>query len=194
VPACITVDIPCLLTHRHVSGYNWTVHGWRQALDYEGTEHGGSGSTVVQNLQQDLKVHKIAAKWVPHHLSEVQQWTCYETCCISLDSFQHGADSMVNWIISTVETWERTFESAVTTEHKVWQKLAPIKLLIILEYDVYSVLVCYPIPQGETVSVQYYKSVLCYHLHYTFKENHPGLGQNAIIIPDDATAHVADTA
>jgi hypothetical protein len=29
-------------------------------------------STVLQILKQDLKIHKIVVKWVPHHFSEVQ--------------------------------------------------------------------------------------------------------------------------
>lgn len=32
-----------------------------------------SGSTVLRILQQNLKMRKIAAKWVPHHLNEALQ-------------------------------------------------------------------------------------------------------------------------
>jgi len=41
-------------------------------------------STVLQILKQDLKIHKTAVKWVPHHFSEVrlleiQQDTLYQS-------------------------------------------------------------------------------------------------------------------
>jgi hypothetical protein len=42
---------------------------------------------------------KIAAKWVPHNLNEVQLCTHYETCLISLECFQHEGDNMLNQII-----------------------------------------------------------------------------------------------
>jgi hypothetical protein len=88
---------------------------------------------------------------------------------------------------------EKGTVSLQSPENTRFDKMCPTNLLIILECDVYSVLVGYLIPQDETVNTQHYKSVLCYHLHHTVKENHPGLGQNAIIIPDNAAAHSPGT-
>jgi hypothetical protein len=42
-------------------------------------------------------MHKIAAKWVPHELNEVQKWTRYEI----------EGDNFLNRIISIDETWAR---------------------------------------------------------------------------------------
>lgn len=51
---------------------------------------GISGSTALQTLRQNLKVCKTVAKWVPHHLKEVQQWTCYKTWSILKSTVAHG--------------------------------------------------------------------------------------------------------
>jgi hypothetical protein len=66
---CLHTDMTVALTEQCMDeDRHWTVKDL--------AEHTGiSGTTVLQILQQDLKVHKIAAKLVPHHLSEVQQWT-----------------------------------------------------------------------------------------------------------------------
>jgi hypothetical protein len=61
----------------------------------ESVEHTQTlGSTVLQILKQDLKIHKIAVKWVPHHFSEVhlveiQQDTLYQAETSSLQREQH---------------------------------------------------------------------------------------------------------
>lgn len=43
------------------------------------------GSQVLRILRRDLKMHKTAAKWVPHHLNEAQQWMRCETRRINLE-------------------------------------------------------------------------------------------------------------
>ena len=52
-------------------------------------EHRGvPAATVRCILHKDLQMRKICAKWVPHHLTEVQKWTRYETCRINQEMFQ----------------------------------------------------------------------------------------------------------
>jgi histone-lysine N-methyltransferase SETMAR len=73
-------------------------------------------STVRRILRQDLKMRKIAAKWVPHHLHETQKWTRYETCCINLERFHQEGNGMLNRIIAIDETWARAYEIEATVE------------------------------------------------------------------------------
>ena len=43
--------------------------------------HTGIDQAIVHEiLREDLHMHKIAAKCVPHALTEQQKWCCNETC------------------------------------------------------------------------------------------------------------------
>lgn len=189
----VAVIEQCLMDDRR-----WTVT--------ELAQHTGiPASTVRRILRQDLKMRKIAAKWVPHHLHETQKWTRYETCRINLERFHQEGNGMLNRIIAIDETWARAYEPELKRQsnewrhpgsprkHKVRQNPSPTKLMIILAYDSQGVLVCHPVREGRTVNAQYYKSFLQYHLRRAVREKRPELLDNAIILHDNATSHTADT-
>ena len=50
-------------------------------------------ATVHKILLEDLHIHKIAAKWVPHALTEQQKWCRYETCRIHLQRYQNEGEN-----------------------------------------------------------------------------------------------------
>ena len=60
-------------------------------------------ATVHKILREHLHMHKIAAEWVPHALTEQQKWCCYETCLIHLERYQNG-ENLLNNIITIDET------------------------------------------------------------------------------------------
>ena len=87
-------------------------------------------------------MRKIAAKWVPHTLTEQQKWCRYETC-IHLEMYQNEGDNLLNNIITIDETRamayepelkrrsaERRYEGSPRRQ-KFRQNLSPVKLMII---------------------------------------------------------------
>ena len=52
-------------------------------------------------LREDLHMRKIAAKWVPHALTEQQKWRRSETCHIHLERYQNEGENLLNNIITT---------------------------------------------------------------------------------------------
>ena len=64
-------------------------------------------ATVHKILREDLHMRKIAAKWVPHALTEQQKWCRYETCHIHLERYQNERENLLNNIITIDETWVR---------------------------------------------------------------------------------------
>jgi len=62
-----------------------------------------------------------------------------------------------------------------------------MKLTIILEYNVLGIHVCHFIPQSKTVSAQYCKSFLQYHLHHAVWKKHSELAENVIFLHDNVT-------
>jgi hypothetical protein len=81
----------------------------KDVLDCEGISW-AFGCAVLQVLQQDLEMCKIAARCIPHHLNEVQHWMHYEACHINLEWFNCKEDNMLNWLIAIIETWTRSFK------------------------------------------------------------------------------------
>ena len=92
---------------------------------------------------------KIDAKWVPHALepTEQQNWCRYETC-IHLKRNQNEGENFLNNIITVDETWVRAYEPELKRQSAEWrhegsprrqnfrQNPSPVKLMVILAYDV----------------------------------------------------------
>jgi hypothetical protein len=49
--------------------------------------------------------------------------------------------------------------------------------MLILVHDVPCVLMCHPVPQGQTMNAQYQKSFLQYHLYHLVQEKHQNKGK-----------------
>ena len=56
-------------------------------------------ATVHNTLREDLHMRKIAEKWVPHALTELQKSCRYETC-IHLERYQNEGENLLNNIIT----------------------------------------------------------------------------------------------
>ena len=123
-------------------------------------------ATVHKILREDLHMRKIAAKWVPHALTEQQKWCRCETCCIHLERYQNEGENLLNNIITIDETWVRAYEPELKRQSAEWrhegsprrqkfrQNPSPVKLMVILAYDVQGVILCHFVPHGKTVNAQ----------------------------------------
>ena len=82
---------------------------WRWSLQELQTHTGIDQATVHKIVLGDIHMRKIAAKWVPHVLTEQQKLCRYETC-IYLERFQNEGENLLNNIITIDETWARAYE------------------------------------------------------------------------------------
>ena len=108
-------------------------------------------ATVHKILREDLHMHKITAKWVPHALTDQQKWCRYETWCIH----QNEGENLLNNIITIDETWVRAYEHELKCQSAEWrhegspqrqkfhQNPSPVKLMVILAYDVQGVILSF---------------------------------------------------
>ena len=124
-------------------------------------------ATVHKILREDLHMRKIAAKWVPYALTEQQKLCRYETC-INLETYQKEGENLLNNIITIDETWVRVYEPELKSQSAEWRhevspqrrkfrrNPCPVKLMVILSYDVQGVILCHFVPHAETVNAQYY--------------------------------------
>ena len=131
---------------------------------------------------------------MPHALTEQQKWCLYETCRIHLETYQNG-ENVLNNIITIDETWTRAYEPELKCQSAEWrheeslrrqkfrQNPSPIKLMLILAYDVQGVILCHFVPHGKTVNAQYYAAYLQNHLRRAVRCKLLQL-QNVIILHD----------
>ena len=124
-------------------------------------------------------MRKIAAKWVPHALIEQKKWRRYETC-IHLEWYQNG-ENLLNNIITIDETWVRAYEPELNRQSAEWrhegsprrqkfrQNPSPVKIIVILVYDVQGVILCHFVPHCEIVNAQYYAAYMQNHLCLTVR-------------------------
>ena len=109
---------------------------------------------------------------------------------------------MLNNIVTIGETWIRAYEPELKRQSAEWihegsprtykfrQNPSPVKLMVILAYDIQGVILCYFAPHGETVNAQYYAAYLQNHLRGAVRRKRPQL-QNVIILHDNASPHKA---
>ena len=107
---------------------------------------------------------------------------------------------MLNNFITIDETWVRAYEPELKRQSAEWrqeesprrrkfrQNPSPVKLMVILAYDVQGVILCHFVPHSETFNAQYYATYLQNHLHRAVRRKRPQL-QNVIILHDSATPH-----
>ena len=148
-------------------------------------------ATVHIMLREDLHMLKIAAKWVPCALTEQQKWCHYETSRFHLKRYQNEGENLLNNIITIDETWVRAYEPELKRQSAEWrhegssrrqkfrQNLSPVKLMVILAYDVQGVILCHFVTHRETVNAQYYAAYLQNHLRRSVRRKRPQL-QNVI--------------
>ena len=108
-------------------------------------------------------MHKIAAKWVPHVLTDKRKWCRYETCRIHPERYQNEGENLLNNIITIDETRVRAYEPELKRQSAEWrhegspqrqkfrQNPSPVKLMVILAYDVQGVILCHFVAHGETM-------------------------------------------
>ena len=66
--------------------------------------------TVLHILHNILGYSKIVAYWVPHTLSEVQQWQRYANAQDLLNRYQREGDEFLGRIVAMDETCARSYE------------------------------------------------------------------------------------
>ena len=109
---------------------------------------------------------------------------------------------MLNNIITIDETWVRAYGPELKCQSAEWrhkgsprrqkfrQNPSPVKLMVILAYDVQGAIMCHFVPNGKTVNAQYYAAYLQNHLRRAVRRKRPQL-QNVIILHDNSTTHKA---
>ena len=82
-------------------------------------EVGVRHKTVLYILHDILCYRKPAALWIPHEISEVQQWHLYAQAL--LDRYQREGDDFLGRIVAMDESWARAYEPNLKCQSNEWK-------------------------------------------------------------------------
>ena len=83
-----------------------------------------STASVFRILTQTLQKRKIAAKWVPHQLSEGQKAVRKRVAEELLRRYEAECEQFLNRIVAIDETWIRDFEPQLKSQSSQWKHAA----------------------------------------------------------------------
>ena len=160
--------------------------------------HGSAHSILTERL----KMRKVAARWVPHMLSDSEKHHRVKMACSLLYRYGEEGDEMLQRIVAIDETWIRSFEPELKRQSSEWHtKDSPRplkfrqsqncpKMLMIFVYDFRGVLTAHRVPTGRTVNKEYYEKYLRTVLRPALRRKHSELMNcTPLILHDNASPH-----
>lgn len=166
------------------------------------SEIGVSSSSIHIILTDKLKKRKIAAKWIPHVLTDQQLNDRMRICASHLRRYRREGNSFLHRIIAGDETWARSFEPELKSQSAQWldrgdprpskaiRSPSRVKSMHIVFFDVQGLLIDHAVPPGTTVTGNYYIEFIRKHLRPAIRRKRPDLlQQGPIILHDNAPAH-----
>ena len=163
---------------------------------------GISSSSVHLILTEKLHKHKVAAKWIPHLLTEEQLGNRTRICASHLRRFRREGNQFLHRIIAGDETWARAFEPELKRQSAQWigdgsprptkaiRSPTPVEAMHIVFFDVQGLLIDHAVPTGTTVNGDYYASFIRHHLRPAIRKKRPDLlREGPIILHDNASPH-----
>jgi histone-lysine N-methyltransferase SETMAR len=127
--------------------------------------------SVFRIVTQTLQKRKVAAKWVPHQLSEEQKAARKTVAEELLRRYEAEGEQFLNRIVAIDETWIRDFEPQLKSQSSQWKhatsprpkkcrrQQSKVKLMI-MAYDKNRVIATDRVPPGSTVTAAYYRKFL----------------------------------
>ncbi len=171
---------------------------------------GVSMSTVHRILKKDMKLSKLSAKFIPHLLTDAQKNRHVSDCRQNLDLLNQDKD-ILEKVICTDECWFPLFDPETKQASSEWRRhgsrhpkkavrcKSQQKTMCVLFFDTVGVVHIEFLPKGETVTAEYYISVLT-RLKESIRRKRPVLWKGGfngttdrdfILQQDNATPHVA---
>jgi histone-lysine N-methyltransferase SETMAR len=159
-------------------------------------------ASAYRILTERLHKRRIAARWVPHDLSQEQKCRRLETAQQLLHRFRREGNDILQKVVAISETWIRDFEPELKSQSSEWRgKGSPIlkkfkraqsnmKQMMIFVYDCKGVIMTDRVPSGMIVTVAYYHQLL-QKRRGKMHANRPDLLENGVLIlHDNARPHL----
>ncbi|XP_008294029.1 histone-lysine N-methyltransferase SETMAR-like isoform X2 [Stegastes partitus] len=154
-----------------------------------------SFGTVQAILTSNLNLHRVAAKFVPRLLTPEQKQQRVKVCD---DLRQQAQDdpTFMSRIITGEEIWVYDYHTETKQQSprpkKARQVKSATKIMVVVFFDIHGVVHHEFVPQGQTVTTEFYCSVLK-HLRESIHQKRPKLWRdgNWVLHHEDTPAHSA---
>ena len=160
--------------------------------------HGSAHSILTERL----KMRKVAARWMPHMLTDSEKQNRVKIARSLLHRYGEEGDEMLQRIVAIDETWARSFEPELKRQSSEWHtkdSMRPLKfrrsqncpkMLMIFAYDFRGVLTAHRVPTGRTVNKEYYEKYLRTVLRPALRRKRSELiNCTPLILHDNASPH-----
>jgi histone-lysine N-methyltransferase SETMAR len=151
-----------------------------------------------------LQKRKVAAKWVPHQLSEEQKAARKRVAEELLRRYEAEGEQFLNRIVAIDETWVQDFEPQLKSQSSQWKhatsphpkkcrrQQSKVKLMMIMAYDKNGVIATDRVPPGSTVTAAYYRKFLQEVLCPKIRRKRPAMfAAGVLILHDNARPHAS---
>jgi hypothetical protein len=65
---------------------------------------------LLHILKERLGTKKIASRWVPHDLTEMQKWLWYDATRMHFERYEREGEAFLCHIITPGETWAKSYK------------------------------------------------------------------------------------
>lgn len=165
---------------------------------------GISSPSVNEILHEKLGVRKLAARWVPHNLSEEQKRVRVNWCREMLERFNKGDSRRIFDIVTGDESWIYQYDPETKRQSTVWvfpDDAPPVKVkrgrsvgkkMVASFFSASGHVVTVPLENQATVTAKWYVTICLPKLFSTLQERRPKTGLRGLLLhQDNASAHTA---
>lgn len=166
-------------------------------------EHVGISIGSVSSIMESLGYQKVCARWVPHLLTDEQRQNRVSACLQWRSRLRReGPDNFLRRIVTCDETWVHHYDPETKQESSVWkhkgsprvQKARVVKsagkVMHLVFFDHRGVIYDHRVPKGQTITGNYYSSVLKTQFMAKMRKKRPELCENGWLFhQDNAPAH-----
>ena len=130
-----------------------------------------SVGTVHTIIHDNLNMRRLCARWIPKMLLECQKAQSVESCGRFVQLFEREGEDFLSRIVSADETWISLYELESKEQSTMWKtpgspspkkfkvSRSTKKQMFIMFFDIHGVILSHAIPQGQTVTANYYSKV-----------------------------------
>ena len=177
--SCIKIEVAWGQHTRMFSGTAWSMWQCNIAISHSipGRQGNHSGQPHVENnrghlldflldadgLHDILGNCKLAACWISHEISKMQQWHRYAVAQALFDRYQTEGENFLGQIVAMGETWLCSYEPNLKHQSNEWKhpgsprpkKVRPtqcaVKVMFAMAYDIDGVILHIPaVPQSSS--------------------------------------------
>jgi [histone H3]-lysine36 N-dimethyltransferase SETMAR len=165
----------------------------------------GINRDAVTTILSELGYSKVCARWVPHLLTDEQRRNRVAICLHWRSRLRRvGAENFLKRVVTCDESWMHHYDPETKQESSIWKhKLSPRptkakvcrsagKVMHLIFFDHQGIIYDHCLPHGQTITGNYYSSVLKNQLMKKLRNKRPHLVANGWMLHhDNAPAHTS---